>query len=96
MAGHMPKNGKARKPKDTKKTIGRILRYLGDYKLLLIIVAICIIISALANVAGTYFLKPIINDYLLPLIGQENPDLSGFITMLIVMGCIYVVGTIAN
>ncbi len=96
MAGPMPKNRKMAKPKDTKKTIGRVFGYLAEYKFRLILVAVCIIISALANVAGTYFLKPIINDYLVPLIGQENPDLSGFITMLIVMGCIYIIGTVSS
>ena len=91
-----PKNKeKMRRPDDAKKTIGRILSYLGNYKYLLILVAFCIIVSALANVAGTYFLKPIINNYIVPLIGQENPDLSGFISTLLLMGAIYLVGVIA-
>ena len=96
MAGPMSQKKKMQKPKDTKKTIGRVFRYLSEYKFLLILVAVCIVVSALANVAGTYFLKPIINDILVPLIGRENPDLSGFITMLIIMGCIYIVGTISS
>ncbi len=80
------------KPKNVKRTLGRILTYVIEYKIQLVIVVIAIIGSSLSSVAGTYFLKPIINDYIIPLIGQENPDLSGFISMLSVMGGIYLFG----
>lgn len=80
------------KPKNVKRTLGRILAYILDYKIQLVIVVIAIFGSSLSGVAGTYFLKPIINDYIIPLIGQENPDLSGFISMLSLMGGIYLFG----
>ena len=80
------------KPKNVKKTLGRILEYMLDYKIQLIIVVIAIIGSSLSSVAGTYFLKPIINDYVIPLIGHESPDFSGFISMLLLMGAIYLFG----
>ena len=96
MAGPHGNKGKMEKPQNTKKTIGRILSYLGNYKYLLIVVAVCIVVSALANVAGTYFLKPIINDYIVPLIGSKNPDLTGFIRTLVLMGGIYLLGIIAS
>ena len=82
------------KPKNVKKTLGRILEYMLDYKIQLIIVVIAIIGSSLSSVAGTYFLKPIINDYIIPLIGHKNPDLSGFISMLLLMGAIYLFGIV--
>ena len=84
------------KPKNAGKTLGRILKYMSEYRLKLIIIAIAIIISAFAGVAGTYFLKPVINQYIVPFIGQKNPDFSGFISMLTMMGTIYVFGILAT
>lgn len=94
--GRGPMRGPVRKPKDTKKAILRILSYIGKQKWLLLLVVILICISALADVAGTYFLKPIINDYLIPLIGQKNPDLSAFIAMLCLMAGIYLAGALSS
>ena len=71
----MPKG--IRKPKDAKKTFFRILRYFSDYKWQLILVCLLVVISSGAGVAGTYFLKPIIDTYIVPLIGTKNTDFSG-------------------
>lgn len=84
------------KPKDMKKTMKRLLKYLLDYKLQLIFIVIAIMGSALSGVAGTYFLKPIINDYVVPFIGRENPDLSGFIRMIGMMVTIYAAGIVCS
>ncbi len=94
--GGGPMRGPMRKPKNAKKTLARILRYIGKQKWLLVLVVLFILISTLADVAGTYFLKPIINDYLVPLIGQKNVDLSGFIGMLCLMGGIYLAGAFSS
>ena len=74
-----------RKPKDVKKTVKRILSYMENYRPQLIVVVFAIVVSAAAGVAGTYFLKPLINQYIVPFIGKESPDLSGFIAMLSLM-----------
>ncbi len=84
------------KPQDVKKTLLRITRYLGKYKLHLVAVLILVLINSLANVAGSYFLKPVINDYIMPWIGQKSPDFSGLIRMLGVMGAVYVAGALAG
>ncbi len=84
--------GPVKKPKDAKKTLLRILSYMGHYKWQLVGVVICIVASASAGVAGNYFLKPVINDYIVPLIGQKNVDYSGFIGMLCMMGTVYLLG----
>lgn len=91
-----PNKNKGRgKPKNAAKTAGRILSYMKPYRLHLVFVIICVIISAGAQVASTYFLKPLINDYILPLVGSQNPDLSSFISLLCVMGTIYLLGALA-
>mgnify|MGYP000884158062 CR=1 FL=1 len=83
-------------PKNVRKTIQRILSYISDYRWQFVIVIICLILSSLSSVVGIYFLKPLVNDYIVPFIGHENPDLSGFISMLAVMAGIYLSGVVAS
>lgn len=85
-----------KKPKNAKKTFLRILSYLSDYKWQLLLVCLFVIISSGAGVAGTYFLKPIIDDFIVPMIGSNNPDFSEFIKMLIMLGTIYAAGAICT
>ncbi len=96
MAGPRGKAPKMGKPRNAGKIVKRLLEYQSLFKYRLIIVAIAIIVSSLAGVAGIYFLKPIINDYIVPLIGQENPDLSGFAGTLVLMGAIYLIGVLST
>ena len=90
----MPKG--IRKPKDTKKTLLRILRYFNDYRWQLLLVCLLVILSSAAGVVGTYFLKPIIDDFIVPLIGAENPDFSGLLTSIAVLAVIYTVGALSS
>lgn len=92
-----PNKPKAKgKPKNVKKTVARILHYMRPYKLHLVLVIFFVLLSAGAQVASTYFLKPLINDYILPLVGQQNPDLSSFINILCVIGVIYLAGALSS
>ena len=84
------------RPQNAGKTLARILGYVMRYKFRLIIAGICMLLGALCTVAGTYFLKPALNDYIVPLIGQQNPDLSGFIRTLAIMAGFYLTGALAN
>ena len=84
------------KPQNAGKTLLRILSYLSHYKTRLIIAAVSMVVAALSTVGGTYFLKPALNNYIVPLIGQENPDLSGFIRTLCIMAAFFIVGAAAN
>lgn len=97
MSGHKPGGMHAsRKPRDTKKTVQRILSYMKNYRGKLIAVFLLVIFSALAQVASTYFLKPLFNDYILPFVGKQNPDLSAFIRMLGLMAVVYAVGALTT
>ena len=84
------------KPKNTKKTIGRLIQLMKKYSGLWIIVFICVLLSSGAGVAGGYMINPAINNYIMPLIGQENPDLSGFLSFLVLVMVIYSVGAFAQ
>ena len=83
--------------KDAKKTAKRLISYItGKNKVLLFVVFICILLSAAANVAGSLFLETLINDYIEPLLGEANPVFTGLLRAIIFMGCIYLVGIVAN
>ncbi|WP_244833865.1 ABC transporter ATP-binding protein [Clostridium sp. BJN0001] len=95
----MPRHGNMKagpKPKNAIKTFKRILSYMKEFKFRLFLVAILIIISSAASIAVTYFLKPLINNYIIPFIGKQNPDLSGFIKMIIIMIGICVLGSVST
>ena len=96
MPGHGKRTGAAARPKNAKETVRRILGYMLRYRVQLCFVVLAIMVSAAAGVAGTYFLKPIINRYIVPWIGHENPDLSGLAGILCVMAAIYLTGTLCS
>ena len=80
-------------------TIFRTLRYITREKkgkILLAITIICIVISSITGVVNSYFFTPIINNYVVPYIGQSDPDMSGFIRMLGVMAFVYTSGVLAS
>lgn len=83
------------KPKNAKKTIARLLKYMGSYKYFWILVFICVLLSSGASVLGSYLIKPALNDYIIPLIGKQNPDFSGFVKLLLAVFCIFLVGVFA-
>ena len=67
-----------------------------NYKLRLAIVIICIILNSLASVGGNLYLQVLIDDHIVPLIGVENPVLTGLIKAIGTMIVIYLVGIIAS
>ena len=62
------------------------------YRLRLFLVLLAILGSSAAAVASSYYLKPLFNNYILPFVGQQNPDLSGFARLMALMGGIYLLG----
>ena len=83
----MPSGGP--KPKNMKKTLGTLLRYLGKYKVFLAIVLVLVVFNSFAMVAGSYFLKPLVNNYILP------GDFAGLAKMLMVLGSIFLAGALS-
>jgi ATP-binding cassette, subfamily B, multidrug efflux pump len=78
------------KPKYLKNTVRRIFGYIGQSKLLVFIVTVCLIISSVATLASSYFLKPLINNYILP------GNFRGLAIALVALGGIYAAGIIAS
>ena len=86
-AGHLA----AGKPKNMKKTMGRLFSYISDSKWKLLLVIICIIAGTAANLAGSYVLRPIING-----LTSENGSVAFLFKGILVMLCIYLVAVLAQ
>ena len=79
------------------KLLRRLLAYiLKNYAPHCILVLIGIFISVLANVQGTMFMQTLIDDYILPLLGSDNPDFSGLLHAIIRVGGFYAVGIVST
>lgn len=79
-----------KRPKDTKKAIKHLLVYLGHYKWMFMFVALLVLISAGANVAGTYLVKPVVNHFIVP------GDMEGLLKAVIAMGVMYACGALCT
>ena len=88
--------GDGRKAKDPKKTLLRLLSYMKPYRGTMILVIICILLGSLATALSSYSLDPLINNYIKPLTGQENPDFMPLIRFLIGMGIVYALGIVSS
>ena len=75
-----------------KRIMGEVFRHYLPH---CIIVLICIVVSALANVQASLFLKSLIDDYIVPMTQQATPDFGPLTAALLRVGCIYVVGVLA-
>ena len=85
------------KPQIKKGTIKRLLSYITKkYKKQFIAVFICIILSSIANVLGSLFLQTLIDDYITPLLGIENPVYTELLKAIGFMAIIYVIGIIST
>lgn len=85
-----------RRVKNAGKTFRRLLSYIFKYyKFQFIIVLITIAISSLANIAGTYFISILIDNYIEPNIGNQFFDFSEMAVGFGIMGGIFIIGVIA-
>lgn len=77
------------------KTIKRVLAYMTkNYKKELIISIIAIVLNTIANVAASLFLQTLIDDYITPLIGVQNPVYTELFKAIGIMAIIYLTGVI--
>ncbi|MBS6914565.1 MAG: ABC transporter ATP-binding protein [Clostridium sp.] len=80
-------NGK--RPKNLKRTVLKLMGYMGNHKFLLLLVAVLVSVSASAGLVGTYMLKPIVNQYIVP------GDVEGLFKAVAFTGMIYLCGVAA-
>ena len=96
----MPRpNAMPRQKGDMKKsagTIKRLFKFLfQNFAPQLIVVAICIVITVVANTRGTLFMQTLIDDYIIPMTGQENPDYGPLAGAILTMVMFYGIGIVA-
>ncbi|MGX8702092.1 ABC transporter ATP-binding protein [Caproiciproducens sp.] len=78
------------KPKDIRKTLKFLWRYLKKHRTALLLIVFMVAVSAGANVFGTYLLKPAVNDYIIP------GNIRGLMKILIFMAAVYFAGVAAS
>ena len=93
----MSKGEKPTITKNTIKTAKRLLKYVtSTYKVQFILVLICILVSSIASISVSLSLRFLLDDYIIPLIGHENPDFSELYGALMVLGTIFLCGVLAS
>lgn len=94
MPGMGKRQGKPmQKVKNPGKLLMRLLKYLmKSYGIHLVVVAVCIFASVLANVQGTMFMKNLIDDYIVPMLGAEAPDFTPLLHAILKVGAFYAFG----
>ena len=89
-----------RKPRVTRDTLATGKRLLGyvlkDYKLRFVGVFICILISSVASISVSLSLKFLLDDFIIPLIGKQNPNYTELYRAMAVLGTIFLCGVIAT
>ena len=78
------------------KTLKRLLAYMKPYRGTMIVVTICILLSAVAGAVSSMFLQTLIDSYIVPLLGMDEPVFTGLIRTLIVLAVIYLIGTLST
>ncbi|MCI1634893.1 ABC transporter ATP-binding protein [Bifidobacterium sp.] len=89
-----------RKPRQAQKaapgTTKRIFAYIFTYKWRVAAIIVCILLSAAAQAGSALFLQTLIDTYILPLVGEHNPNWGPLVEALVLMGCLYIVGTLST
>ena len=75
-----------------KRIMGEVFRHYLPH---CILVLVCIVVSALANVQASLFLQTLMDDYIVPMTQQQNPDFAPLAAALVRVGIIYVIGILA-
>ena len=88
--------GDGRKAKNPKKTLSRLLSYMKQYRATMIVVIVCILLSAVAQVAASKSLQYVVDDYITPMLGVSSPDFGPLVRFLCLMACVYIVGMVSS
>ncbi len=79
------------------KIFGRVMKVvLENYKWPFIAVVVCILATSICTLQGTLFMQTLIDDYILPLLGTENPDFGPLAGALVQLACILGLGVLTS
>ena len=91
----MKHNAHQKSPVKRSHTVRRLMGYVQkEYGFRFVLVLLCILVSAIASVAGSLFLGSLIDDYITPLLAMDNPVFDGLLHALILMACLYLTGAV--
>ncbi len=97
MTPEMQKKMKKEARKGMFQTLGRLLKYVtGIYKFQFFVVLIGIVVSAFGQVLAIMEMRYLIDDYIVPFIGQKDPDLSGMTSIIVIMALSYGIAIFAT
>ena len=85
-----------RKPKDTKGTLLRIMGYAGKNKGLFLLILVLMLVSTGCQLIASYYLKPLIDDYIVPLITQPEKNYAALAGQLLILAGIYIASALAT
>ncbi len=89
--------GKPKVTAGTLKTASRLMKYVtGPYKVQFIIVLVCILMTSISSIAVSLSLRFLLDDFILPLVGQTDPNFSELYKAMAVLACIFILGVIAS
>lgn len=97
MAGPRGPRGPLPKIKNPGKLLSRLLGFLfSRYAVHYVVVLICIVVSVLCNIQGTMFMQTLIDDYISPMLGVENPDFGPLLAAMSRVAIFYLTGIVAS
>ena len=88
--------GDGRKASNPKKTLLRLLSYLKKYTPTLVLVLVCILLASVAQAQGSRALGPLVDDYILPMVGSGSTDFSPLFGYLAKLACIFGLGILGS
>ena len=88
--------GDGRKAKNPGKTLLRLLGYMKHHIPVLILVLVCIIVTAIAQTTGSQSIGTLVDDYILPMVASGSTDFAPIVKFLIQVGCIFAAGLVAS
>lgn len=81
----------------SKNIMGRILKYIcKEYKYSVLFVIVCIIGAAIANLKGLTFMQVLIDNYIMPMTKETNPDFMALAGALQKLAALFLVGIICS
>lgn len=89
-------NNRRNMPRFSKNTVKRLISYILKYKFSFILALVCILISSVAMVSSSVYLKVLIDNYITPLILEDVPNFAPLLRSILFMCVIYAIGTIAT
>ncbi len=78
------------------KTIKRLLAYFKFYKLRFALVMVLVLVSSAVSVVSASFLRLLVDDFIVPLLGNQHPVFDALFRALCILGVIYAIGTVST